>query len=344
MNNKIKVLTWHIHGSYLYYLTQANCEFFIPFKKNNESGYIPLGKNFSWGKNVHQIPADTIKNINLDLILFQSNYSQHKIYLEDQYQLLSESQKNLPKIYIEHDPPRQHPTDNKHIVNDPNILLVHVTNFNNIMWDNGPTPTKVIEHGVIEPKNIIYKGDLPRGIVVINNLNQRGRRLGLDIFEKARKYVPLDIIGMDSEKLEGLGEISHKKLPEFISHYRFLFNPIRCTSLGLSVCEAMIIGMPIVGLATTEMVTTIENDFSGYINTNVDTLIEKMQILLKKPKKAAKLGRNAKKYASARFNIKRFTKDWENTFIEMIKKHKTQTPNNKIIDIYNSNTLSKIQL
>jgi hypothetical protein len=25
-----KVLTWHIHGTYLYYLTQANCDFYLP--------------------------------------------------------------------------------------------------------------------------------------------------------------------------------------------------------------------------------------------------------------------------------------------------------------------------
>jgi len=41
---------------------------------------------------------------------------------------------------------------------------------------------------------------------------------------------------------------------------RFFFNPIRYTSLGLAVCEAMMVGMPIIGLATTEMATTVQND------------------------------------------------------------------------------------
>ena len=57
--------------------------------------------------------------------------------------------------------------------------------------------------------------------------------------------------------------------------YRFVFNPIRYTSLGLAVLEAMMIGIPIVGLATTEMVTVVENGVSGYLDTNVDNLIER---------------------------------------------------------------------
>lgn len=41
----------------------------------------------------------------------------------------------------------------------------------------------------------------------------------------------------------------------FAARYRFLFNPIRYTSLGLAVIEAMMIGMPVVALGTTDMVS-----------------------------------------------------------------------------------------
>lgn len=27
---RLRVLTWHIHGSYLYYLTNSNADFFLP--------------------------------------------------------------------------------------------------------------------------------------------------------------------------------------------------------------------------------------------------------------------------------------------------------------------------
>ncbi len=58
---------------------------------------------------------------------------------------------------------------------------------------------------------------------------------------------------MGAEEAGGLGEVRHVELAAFAARYRFFFNPIRYTSLGLAVIEAMMVGMPIVALATTEM-------------------------------------------------------------------------------------------
>jgi glycosyltransferase involved in cell wall biosynthesis len=307
----VRVLTWHIHGSYLYYLTQTDCTFYLPYKEgSSEEGYGGRTSGFPWGDNVVNVPADEVKNIEFDCILFQSK----KNYLEDQFEILSEEQRALPKIYLEHDPPRETPTNTKHVVDDPSILLVHVTHFNDLMWNNNRTPTKVIDHGVMVDKNVRYTGELEKGIVVINGIVKRGRRLGLDVFEKVRQEIPLDIVGMGSEEVGGLGEINNRELSSFSSRYRFFFNPIRYTSLGLSVLEAMMAGIPIVGLATTEMATTIVNDHSGYVETNVDKLIERMKMLLENPEKAMQLGQGAKETADKKFNIDRFSRDWLETF------------------------------
>lgn len=311
MNNKpLRILTWHIHGSYLYYLTQANCIFYLPKKNTTEEGYGGRTPSFPWGDNVIDVPANEIKDIEFDCILFQSR----KNYLQDQYDILSAEQRELPKIYLEHDPPREVPTDTRHVVDDPNILLVHVTHFNNLMWDNNRTPTRVIDHGVMVSEDVTYTGKKEKGIVVINGIVRRGRRLGLDVFYKVREKIPLDIVGMFSEEAGGLGEVNNRQLSSFISEYRFFFNPIRYTSLGLSVCEAMMTGMPIVGLATTEMSVTIQNGVTGFLDTDVDALIEKMQLLLNDRAKAEDISRAARKYANERFNINRFKSDWENTF------------------------------
>lgn len=313
--DKIKVLTWHIHGSYLYYLTQTDCIFYLPYKEGStEEGYGGRTYGFPWGENVINIASEKVKDLDFDCILFQSQ----KNYLKDQFEILTEEQRGLPKIYLEHDPPRENPTNTKHVVDDPGILLVHVTHFNDLMWDSQETPTKVIEHGVMTDKKVSYTGEIKKGIVVINGIVKRGRRLGLDVFKKVRKEIPLDIVGMGSEEVGGLGEINNRKLPAFISQYRFFFNPIRYTSLGLSVCEAMMTGIPIAGLATTEMSTTIKNNYSGFIDTNINTLIKKMDLLLSDWELAKKLGEGAKETANERFNIQRFTDEWLQTFQSVI--------------------------
>lgn len=318
LNERLKIFTWHIHGTYLYYLSQGNYDLYIPVKDDGSEGYTGRGDTFPFGPNVHEVAASHVKNMEFDCILFQSKAN----YLKDQYDILSAEQRELPKIYLEHDPPREVPTDTRHLVNDPSMLLVHVTNFNRLMWDNNSTPTRVIDHGIVAPQ-ASYTGELERGIVVINNIQKRGRRLGLDVFLELKKRIPLDLIGMGAEEL-GLGEVKHGELPGFISKYRFFFNPIRYTSLGLSVLEAMMIGIPVVGLATTELVTVIQNGVSGCLHTDIDYLAGRMKELLEKPELARALGSEGQKVAFNRFNIQRFSKEWEETFYHVIASSRSQ--------------------
>jgi glycosyltransferase involved in cell wall biosynthesis len=315
MERRIKIFTWHVHGSYLFYLSQGNFEIFIPYKNDESNGYIGRGSTFPFGENVRQVPVEQVRELAFDCILFQGPAN----FLTDQYEIFNEAQRALPKIYLEHDPPQSVPTDTQHVVNDENVLVIHVTHFNKLMWNNGLVQTEVIDHGII-PSVKSYSGDIESGIVVINNLSQRGRRLGLDIFEHVRRYVPLDLIGIGAEKVGGIGEILHPQLPDFIRRYRFFFNPIRYTSLGLAVLEAMMLGIPVVGLATTEMVTVVENGKSGIIHTNIEYLIEKMKMLLADRGEATRLGLAGRQVVMNRFHIQRFVDDWSRVFNSVIKK------------------------
>jgi len=309
---KLRVFTWHIHGSYLYYLSQGNYDLYIPVNAEKSAGYYGRGETFPFGDNVYEIPAEEVKNMEFDLILYQTDEN----FFRDQYDILSENQRRLPRVFLEHDPPWGHPTDTRHPVNDPEVILVHVTHFNHLMWDNHNLSARVIAHGVTEPA-IKYSGKLNRGIVVINHLPKRGRLLGFDIFNEVRKEIPLDLIGMGTEAY-GIGEILHPDLPAFISEYRFFFNPIRYTSLGLAVCEAMVLGMPVVGLATAEMSVTIRNGYSGFIHTDIKYLIDKMKFLLNDHAAAVEMSNHAKKTSLELFNIVRFVQEWEALFHHVI--------------------------
>jgi glycosyltransferase involved in cell wall biosynthesis len=307
---RLKVLTWHTHGSYLYYLTHAPHDFFVVSKPGRPPGYAGVTGHLPWGANVHDLPASEISRQPLDCILFQDDAQ----YAHDQHQLLTAAQRSLPKIYLEHDPPRDHPTDELHPADDANVLVVHVTAFNALMWRHERSPTRVIEHGVTVPRDVSYVGELPRGIVVVNHLARRGRRLGHDVFVAARAHVPLDLVGMAAEEAGGMGEIRHDRLPEFAARYRFFFNPIRYTSLGLALIEAMMIGLPVVGLATTELATVVKNGETGYVDTSLERLIGRMRQLIAAPAEARQLGRAARDYARERFGIGRFVADWNAAF------------------------------
>lgn len=314
---RVKIFTWHIHGTYLYYLSLGDYEIYIPVSKEPKPGYVGRGTTFPFGENVHEVDEGEVKDLQLDVILFQTR----KNFLEDQYETLSAEQRELPKIYLEHDPPQDVTPYTKHIITDSRVSLVHVTHFNSLMWDNNGLPFTVIEHGV-EVRTVPYSGELERGVVVINNIERRGRRLGLDVFLEVQKHVPLDLVGMGAERL-GLGEVLHPELPEFLSRYRFFFNPIRFTSLGLAVCEAMTMGIPVVGLATTELASVIKNGETGIVHTDINYLIGAMKDLLANPEKAKQIGAAGQEMAKKRFDIKRFNADWLRVFNQAISKNQS---------------------
>ncbi len=306
---RLKILTWHTHGSYLLYLTQAPHDFYVLSRPGRPPGYAGRSGHLPWGPNVHDLPASEARGRQFDCILVQDDAQ----YLADQHELLSPAQRRLPRIYLEHDTPRESPVEQRHPVDDPDVLLVHVTAFNRLMWNNGRTPTRVIDHGVIDP-GYRYTGELERGLVVVNDIATRGRRLGFDVLQSAKAFLPLDLIGMNSETAGGLGEVLHAELPAFSARYRFLFNPIRWTSMGLGVIEAMLAGLPIVALATTEMVTVIRDGHNGFTGTDPGKLVADMACLLKDRGAAKALGEAARRSALERFSIERFVRDWNAAF------------------------------
>jgi glycosyltransferase involved in cell wall biosynthesis len=127
---------------------------------------------------------------------------------------------------------------------------------------------------------------------------------------QAAEQLPLTLVGMNAEQVGGHGEVSNAELPGFMAKHRFFFNPIRYTSLGLSIIEAMMVGLPIVGLATTELVTVVQNGVNGFVDTRPERLADAMRALLKDPAEAGRLGEAARRTAEERFNIGRFIDDW----------------------------------
>lgn len=303
---ELRILTWHVHGNYLYYLTQVPHRFFLPTDSSRSPGHAGRSGHLPWGENVVEVPLAELRRRQFDCVLYQSRAA----WENERWRLLSEAQRRLPRIYLEHDPPREHPTDTRHPVDDPGTLLVHVTHFNRLMWDNGSTPSRVVEHGVLLPEGVGYRGGLPRGIAVINQLARRGRRLGADVLAAAREQVPLDLVGMESQLCGGLGEIPNPDLPAFMANYRFYFHPVRWTSLGLAAIEAMMAGLPLVGLATTELASVVQDGRSGFVDTNPERLIEDMRRLVATPGEARAIGEAGRQEALRRFNIDRFVADW----------------------------------
>lgn len=299
----LTVLTWHVHGSYLQSLAAVPVRWVLPYD-DGRPGYGGRSAGFPWPSNVVEVPVGELASCTFDAVVYQ--HLDH--YEHDRTEVLTTRQRAVPAIYIEHDPPRGSPTDCVHPVDDGRTTVVHVTHYNRLMWDTR-NPCVVIEHGVPMPDR---QASLERraGIVVVNHLARRGRRLGADVFEEARRRLPLDLIGMGAEDLGGLGEVPPGEVIATVSGYRFMFSPIRHTSLGLGILEAMAAGVPVVGLATSELATVVSNGVNGFVHTDVEQVYDAAIELLDDRPLALYLGAAARRTVADRFGLDRFVDDW----------------------------------
>lgn len=307
---RLKILVWHIHGSYLNTLARIEHDWYLPVKPDKSEGYSGRGPTFDLPEYVREVPAEQVRDLDLDLVLYQTP----KNYFEDAEEILSPAQRRLPAIYLEHNTPKPSAVDTRHPIDGPNVLLVHVTHYNRLMWDNGHTPATVIEHSVAIDPRARYTGKLARGITIVNGMQKRPRIAGYDIFSRARDEVPLDAAGMTTEDFGGLGDIPYRSLHRRVAAYRFLFSPMRYTSLPLAVVEALTLGMPVVALATTELPAVITNGETGYVSCDVPWLIERMRELLANPEEARRIGANGRALALERFGLDRFIREWNAAF------------------------------
>src|SRR5829696_7567000 len=304
---QLNVLIWHIHGSYLNALARVDHNWVLPVKAGRPEGYGGRGATFDLPPNMREVPAAEVRNLDIDVVVLQTP----KNLREDVLELLSPDQRRLPALYLEHNVPRPDAVNTRHPFADEPGLLVHVTPFNRLMWENGSRPTRVIEHSVALDTGIVYEGTIARGISVVNGMQARPRIAGYDLFLQARSKVRLDAVGMGTETFGGLGDVPYRELHRLTARYRFLFSPMRYTSLPLAVVEAMSIGMPVVALATTALPDVIEDGVNGFASTDPDVLVDRMKALIADPDLASALGQRARETARERFGLDRFRAEWD---------------------------------
>jgi glycosyltransferase involved in cell wall biosynthesis len=222
-------------------------------------------------------------------------------------------------VFVEHNTPRGDAPATRHqLAERDDIPVVHVTHFNALMWDCGRAPVEVVEHGVLDPGHR-YTGELDRAAVVVNEPVRRHRVTGTDLLAGFADTIGLDVYGIGSERLPEAvdhpavrigGDLPQARMHAELARRRVYLHPIRWTSLGLSLIEAMHLGMPVVALATTEAPEAVPPD-AGVVSTQVDVLAAAARGYLADPDAAREAGLAARRAALERYGLRRFLSDWD---------------------------------
>jgi hypothetical protein len=303
----MRVLLWHVHGSWTDAFVRGEHTYLLPtLPEGGPWGGGRCGRD--WPATVEVAPAD-LRDAEVDVVVLQRT---EELVLAEEW-LGRRPGRDVPAVFVEHNTPRGDVPDVRHPLADrDDVLIAHVTHFNRWMWDNGRAPTAVVEHGVPDPGHR-YTGELARAAVVTNEPVRRWRVTGTDLFPAFARAAPLDVFGMGLDGLTGVtavGDLPPDRLHEEMALRRVYLHTPRWTSLGLSLIEAMHLGMPVVCLAATEAVEAVPAD-AGVLSTDLDVLVAGLRDLVADPDLATATGKRAREHALARYGHARFLADWD---------------------------------
>jgi hypothetical protein len=321
----VKVLLWHVHGSWTTAFVQGRHEYLLPVTPDRGPDGLGRARTWDWPASARELTPEQLRAEQPDVVVLQRT---RDLELVREW-LGREPGRDLPAVFLEHNAPDGDVPLTRHPLADrADIPIAHVTHFNRVYYDNGRAPSTVIEHGIPDPGER-WTGELPRAAVVVNEPVRRGRYVGADLLPGLAQAAPVDVFGMglaglhEAHGLDPARVALHDDPPQAAMHAelarrRVYVHPVRWTSLGLSLLEAMHLGMPVVALASTEAVEAVPPG-AGVLSTRPERLWAAVREYLHDEDAARLAGKAARAAALERYGLPRFLSDWDELLEEVTR-------------------------
>ena len=320
----LRILLWHVHGSWTDAFVRGHHEYLLPV--------VPEGRPWGGGRgdrtwpSTREVPFSDLADTDVDVVVLQRP---EEFRLAESWLGGRRLGQDVAAVYVEHDPPRGRVPDTRHPLADlapaGEVALVHVTHFNELMWDAAHLRTRVIEHGVVDP-GYRYTGELDRAATVVDEPARPGRATGTDLLPAMARAVPIDVYGIRPRQLElpvPAGRVTaHEPLPADLLHTelaarRCYLHLARWTSPGTALIEAMHLGLPVVSLAVAGAVRAVPPQ-AGVLSTDVAELAAAAADLLADPGRAKEIGLRARELALGRHGLRRFLTEWDDLLSTLV--------------------------
>jgi hypothetical protein len=312
----MRILIWHVHGSWTTNFVQGGHDYLVPVLPDRSAFGRGRARTWTWPASVRELAPDELRAADVDVVVLQR---------PEELELCRRwtgrrPGLDVPALWVEHNAPQGPVNEMRHpLAGRSDVPIVHVTHFNRLFWDCGASPTVVIEHGVGDPGHR-YSGERPRAAVVINEPARRGRVVGADLLAATAERVPIDLFGMGTDGLRSSQvstfDLPQDRLHDAMARCRLYLHPYRWTSLGLALIEAMLLGLPVAALATTEAVDLPAD--VGVVTNRRDVLFDAIGRWTTDPEDARRVGKHAREVALDRFGLERFLADWDRTLEEWV--------------------------
>jgi hypothetical protein len=313
----LRLLVWHVHGSWTTSLVAGRHTYLLPVDAGRGPDGRGRARTWSWPASAVEVDLAALGPGDLDAVLLQRPHEAGLLAAATGLR----AGVDVPAVYVEHNTPRGDVPDVRHPVADrTDVPVVHVTATNALLWDTGRAPVHVVEHGVARP-GPVWAAELRRAAVAVNDPVRRGRVTGTDLLPDLARAVDLDVFGMRVGLLDGTlpcgpggsPPVLHEDPPQDRMHAELArrgayVHPCRWTSLGLSLLEAMAMGMPVAALAATDAWRAVPPG-TGLLASSGPELAAAARRLLDDPVLAADLGAAAAAHTAQRYGLGRFLSD-----------------------------------
>jgi glycosyltransferase involved in cell wall biosynthesis len=311
----MRILIWHVHGSWLTAFLQGRHTYLLPTVPDRGPDGLGRARTWDWPGSAVEVAPEAIRQAKPDIVVLQRP---EELDLLERWTGLRAGI-DLPAVYVEHNTPRGDVEEWRHpLAEQSRIPIVHVTRFNQAVWDCGRARTREIEHGVLDP-GALWTGDLERLCMSINDPTDRWRVAGLDVAARVARELPTDVYGMNVELLaqkepafaEGRhADLTQAQLHQQMARHRAYLHTYRWTSLGLSLLEAMVLGSPVLVLAATAAPFAVPAS-AGLVTSDVDVLLATARRWMADHEEAAEHGRAARRAVLRNHGIDRFLGEWD---------------------------------
>ena len=314
----MRILLSDVHGGYTdAFVAGAHDYEFLP-AVDGRGGLSRLGDAVP--ARAREVEADVLRDDPPDVVVLQR--PEDATTVEEQTGL--RPGRDVPALFLEHNTPKESVPNTRHPAADGELLVVHVTHLNALLWDCGTAPTTVVEHGLADP-GLRYDGSLPHLAFVVNEPVRRWRVTGTDLLPRFAP-APVDAFGIDADLLPAAldgqpgvayaGNLKPPQLRDALVQRRAYLHLNRWTSLGLSLIESMLLGLPVVVLETTVAARTVP-PAAGAISPDPAELVAAAHRLLADPDAARAAGLVAREAALERHGLDRFLADWDRVLADV---------------------------
>jgi glycosyltransferase involved in cell wall biosynthesis len=316
----MRILIWHVYEAWTTAFVHGRHDYLLPTVADRGPDGLGRPRTCEWPPGAREVASESLADEEVDVVVLQRP---HEVDLAEQWLGGRRPGRDVPAVYLEHDTPAGAVPDTRHPMAGGDIPIVHVTGFNDLLWDCAGTPTTVIEHGIVDPGRR-YTGDIERAAMVVNDPVSRGRSAGADLIPALAKGIGADVFGRRVEQLPALrGLRTYESLPQpdlhdHLPRRRVYVDLNRWSSLGISLIEAMYLGMPVVALATTETPLAVPHE-AGFVTTRRDEIVPAVRHLMKDPEVAEQAGRIGRRHARKRYGLARFLNEWDDVLRTVVE-------------------------